>query len=147
MKTEFKAYLDDINEPTAIKDRVNDLLEQYKNLFFEDIQDIFIEEYIDKNGEKTYEALHCFSKNFDFEITNFLFNDKIFIVPTKNNFDVFKIVEKEDYDFSVATDKSRLMISVSASGGNLSGRYLASKKNCEYLTKIIKTYIFPNFYK
>lgn len=145
MKAEFNAYIDDIGEPTAIKDRVNALFEQYKDLIFEEIQDIFIEEYIDKKGEKIYDSIHMFSENFDFEIPNFLFKDKLVIMCIKNNINRFKILEKEDYNFSVATDKSRLMISVVIDGGKITGQFFASQKNCEYLTKIIKKYIFKNF--
>jgi hypothetical protein len=146
MKPEFDTYIDDIGEPTTVKERVNNLFEQYKNLFAEEIEDIFIEEYIDKKGEKRYDGIHFFSKNIDYQISNFLFKDNLFILPIKNRIDIIKITEKIDYDFAKATNKSRLKIECSDSRGDLRGDFFATGNNCDHLTKIIKKYLFQNFF-
>jgi hypothetical protein len=146
MKSEFEAYLHRTDMPSSVIIRANELFELYKAIFTDEIQDIFVEEYVDAGGSREFKSLHFFSENLDYEIGNFLFNDKIFIIPIKNNIDDIRIVERDHYDLIKAIDPSKLIIRLTLSGGNSILDLYATKENCNQLTKLLKNYFFPNFF-
>jgi len=146
MKPDFSTYLRETEMSKNIIDRVDEIFELYKSIFTEDIQDIFIEEWVDSEGNKSYYSLHFYSEKLDHEIANFLLNDNIFIVPFSNNVDDIRI-ERTNYNFNhPATDASKLVINMTLSGGTNNCELRATKQNCDQLVLILKKYYLKNFF-
>jgi len=52
-------------------------------------------------------------------------------------------VEKQNYDFMSATEKSRLHIQVGI-GTMMTGEFKASRENCDHLKTVFLNHIIPN---
>lgn len=76
------------------------------------------------------------------EAKQFIKKDDFDITPIKNRILYWRI-EKQDYDFKKATEKSRLYLEFTLDTG-ISGEFKASKENCDYLRDIILKYVLPN---
>ncbi len=145
MKAEFKNYLELIGLTGVIINRVEEIYQFYENslkILGEDILDIFVTDYVSKEGLREYENLWFFSKNYIMEAKLFLQQDDFDLAPIAKKIKYIQ-VKKNDYDFIKLNDKSRLYILYSTS--TLSkGQFKASKENCRYLRDIYLKHILPN---
>ena len=108
----------------------------------EKLEDIFVEEYIKKDGSREYDAIRFYSKNFKFLADNFIKTDDLRI--TKNNEAYTHIrIKAEKYNFKKATDESRLLVFGTTNKGYHT-EIKASKENCDHLEYIILKYMIPN---
>jgi hypothetical protein len=142
MKAEFVAYLDSLEATDQVLTRVETILNFYKDLCPEDILDIFISEYIKKDGNREYQSLWLFSKRFMMEAKNFLIQDDFDIAPI-NNFVTYGDIQKNEYDFNTTSEGSRLFFKFSITDV-VNGELKASKGNCNFLKAIILKYFMPN---
>ena len=142
MKAEFVAYLDSLEATDQVLTRVETILNFYKDLCPEDILDIFISEYIKKDGNREYQSLWLFSKRFMMEAKNFLIQDDFDIAPI-NNFVTYSDIQKNEYDFNTTSEGSRLFFKFSITDV-VNGELKASKRNCNFLKAIILKYFMPN---
>jgi hypothetical protein len=145
MKTEFQSYLENIGiQPNApYYERIEAIIHFYENLGITTIEDIFISEYLDKEGNRIYESLWLFTPVSVMEAKNFL---------TEENFDCalyddlirYWVIKKKDYDFNTSSADSRITIyfKVSERGfGGISGEIKASQNNCDYLINIFRKHV------
>lgn len=144
MKTEFYSYLESIGLTDVSVKRIQEICQFYENILHrldDEIQDIFVTDFISKDETRQYENLWFFSKKYFMEAKLFLTQDDFDIAPS------VKIryidIKKQDYDFVKANEKSRLYIDYRfpyPSGGS----FKASKNNCDYLKEIYLKHILPN---
>jgi hypothetical protein len=76
------------------------------------------------------------------EATQFIAKDDFIITPIQKRISYYTL-EKRDYNFKIATEKSRLYLEFNLDTG-LKGKLKASKENCDYLRDIIRKYIVSN---
>jgi len=144
MQQKFTDYLESIGiKAGLLLDRIESIHRFYVEMCPDEIVDIFVTEYIDSDGKREYENLWFFSDRYIMDARGFAAgNNDFLIAPIKGRVAHFRI-KKLNYDFKVATDKSRLHLifqSNTAATANLK----ASKENCDALRDIILKYMMPN---
>ena len=133
-------YLDRIGITTdTLKSRVKFAYSLASQIFPEEVEEIFVSDYIKADGSREYESVWFFSKGYCAEARNFITEYGIDIVPIKT-----KRVEVnlQDYDFAKATEKSRFRLSILL-GEGLYAELKASKDNCNHLKDITIKYFRP----
>ena len=145
MKEEFKKYLKDVDIIGDIRERVERIYDFYREICPDEITGIFITDYIKEDGERVYENLWFFSEKYCMEAKQFITKEDFDITPIQNRICRWAI-QKKDYDFKKATEKSRLLLKFyfGVELGVLIGELKASKENCDYLKDIILKYVVPN---
>lgn len=123
MKPAFRAYLESVGIVGALLERVDAIIRFYESLPAQEILQIFVSEYVKEDGSREYEALWFFSMNFMMEAKGFVRGDDFDMAPIAGRVSYWRI-QKSDYDFVRATEKSRLNVYFSTSGvnGNLKHR-------------------------
>lgn len=110
----------------------------------DELEDIFVTDYIKKDGTREYENLWFFSKSHFLEAKKFMTTIDLDITPLKNNI-TYWTVSIHDFNFKKASTKSRLNLRFRwAETTDLDASFKASGKNCEYLQSIINKYVKPN---
>ena len=142
MKEEFIKYLKSIGLTETLCKRIETIYEFYRDLCPDEITGIFVTDYIIEDGSREYENLWFFSKKYAMEAKQFITKDDFDILPIKNRINYWTI-QKWDYDFKKATEKSRLYLRFDQDTGKY-GEFKASKENCDYLRDIILKYVLPN---
>ena len=139
MKEDFNQYLNILGiDSVLIRKRIEELIIMIKNLHSEEIIDIIIGEYINKEGESEIIGLGIYSENFVSIFGNFLHDNEFTIYNHKKPLKSINITPK-NYDFSEATQDSMLRVSLLFRMEE--GFYgVASGINCDYLKKIIYKY-------
>jgi len=143
MQPAFKEYLKSIGIGDTIAKRVEEIYEFYEHVLEQtgdEIKDIFITDYIEKDTTRTYQNLWFFSNKYLMEAKLFINNDDFDFFSVKGGL-AYIDIKKKDYDFKNANDNSRLSVeyAVNISGGQLK----ASKENCDKLRDIVLTYFIP----
>lgn len=133
-------YLNRMGITTDIlKDRVKLAYSVASQMCPEEIEEVFVSDYIKDDGTREYESVWFFSKGYCIEAHNFI---------TENSIDIVRIktkrlqVELKDYDFKKATEKSRLRVLILL-GEMLEGEIKAAKENCDVLRDITTKYFKP----
>jgi len=142
MKEEFKKYLESIGITEALSNRIETIYEFYREICPDEITNIFVTDYIKEDGTRENENLWFFSQKYAMEAKLFIEKDDFDISPIRNRI-YYWIVQKQNYDFKKAGEKSRLYLKFSLDTG-VSGELKASKENCDYLRNIIREYIVAN---
>ena len=142
MEEKFTEYLSSIGIPEALDEKIEKIYEFYQKILPEEIKDIFVTDYIKKDETREYENIWFFSKKYWMEAKQFIIKDNFDITSIQKHVRYWSI-EKKDYDFKEATDKSRLVLFFGLDTG-VTGNLKASKRNCDYLRDIIIKYINPN---
>lgn len=145
MKEKFDTYIEIIGIKGELIDRIKTICEQYKEISTEEITDIFVTDYINKDGSREYENLWLFSDDCCMEANNFITEDSFDCSTLKNRITRWE-VNKQNYDFRDTSEKSRLNINFNMEN-DLSGELKASRENCNFLKDIFLTYIKPNLKK
>jgi len=136
----FDEYLNRMGITTDIlKDRVKLAYNVASQMCPEEIEEVFVSDYIKDDGTREYESVWFFSKGYCMEAHNFITENSIDIVHIK----IKHIrVELKDYDFKKATEKSRLRV-VILLGETIEGEFKAAKENCDVLRDITIKYFKP----
>ncbi len=142
MEEKFTEYLNSIGIPEALNEKIEKIYEFYQEILPEEIKDIFVTDYMKKDGTREYENLWFFSEKYGMEAKQFIIKDDFDITPIQKHVCYWSI-EKRDYDFKEAIDNSRLFLHFRLDN-RIMGELKASKKNCDYLRDIIIKYIKPN---
>jgi len=131
MKQHFIEYCRAVGLSEVLLKRVESIVSFYADTVKVNVEDIFISEYIDKDGARQYESLWLFASSHWMEAKTFLVAD---IFDSADMQDVIKYwkLEKTEYDFLQATEKSRLTVTVGTEI-DISAEFKASKENCDYL--------------
>ena len=144
MNQEFADYLESIGiKAGSLLDQIKSIYEFYLEMCPDEIADIFVTDYIDSEGKREYENLCFFSDKYTMEAKGFAMGkDDFDIAPIKGRVKYYEI-QKQDYDFKEATEKSRLTLHFSLDTG-VHGEFKASKENCDALRDIILKHVKPN---
>jgi len=143
LKAEIIKYLDAIGIKKLIQERIEEIYEFYSRICPEDIEDIFINEYIKEDGTRVYDALRFYSKNFTMLATDFLHMDTFFFAANMAEKPLSIMIEKKDYDFKKANVKSRMNVKIYWTITPVPSILKASKENCDYLKTLIeKRYLY-----
>lgn len=142
MKTEWVEYLESIGVKGPFLKRVEEVLDFYVKVHPAEIQDIFVTEYMDKDGNRQYESVWLFSETSMMEAKQFLKEDDFDSAAAGKQVKYWRI-KKEEYDFKQASAKSRVMLEFSLTSG-ISGQLKASRENCDHLKSILLKHIIPN---
>lgn len=142
MRQEFMKYLKSIGITETLSKRIERIYEFYREICPDEIKDIFVTEYIKEDGSREYENLWFFSKKYWMEAKQFIIKDDFDITSIQNRIYYWSI-QKEDYDFKKAGEKSRLYLHSRLDTG-IGGDFKASKQNCDYLRDIILKHVAPN---
>lgn len=145
MKDEFIEYLGTIGILEPICKRIETIYEFYKQICPDEITGIFVSEFIKEDGSREYENLWFFSENFFMEAKQFVINDDFDITPTHKRIHYLRM-HKQNYDLIKATEKSRMLLSLSLDTGII-GNLKASKENCDKLRDINFKYFVANLKK
>ena len=138
MKDEFLQYFEAIGIRKPLQERINEIYEFYKRICPEEIEDVFVSEYVKEDGIREYQTIRFFSKNYTMLASDFVNSDTFNIAMAKKSLRVSALrVEKENYDFKKANDNSRMVITVFYFPQKTS-TYKASKENCDYLKDIFE---------
>lgn len=144
MKSEFKTYLVSIGigEPFAkkVEEAYQFYSEMLKNMD-DEISDLFITDYIQKDGSRQHENLWFFSKKYFMEAKMFINKDDFDFMPISSGLRYLQI-EKQNYDFKQATNESRMTVEYQGTG-MMNGKLIASRENCDKLRDIIIKYFAP----
>ena len=137
MKAEYIEYLEVLGIKTIIRERIEEIYKFFSEISSEEIEDLFVSEYLQEDGNRIYEHVRFFSKNFGMVAADFLNTDRfnIFRLNPKNTFALS--VRKKDYDFKKANVKSRMTVVLYWLNVNKTSTLKASKENCDYLKNII----------
>lgn len=110
----------------------------------EDPRYLFVSEYRDEDGNRSYESLWVMTANLMSEAEQFVTADSFDITRVSYGLDRV-LVEKEAFDFEQAQESSRLKVDVriSKSGPGLVGEFKASGSNCLDLQQILNEYFVP----
>ena len=142
MKDEFKKYLEAIGITEILHRRIKTIYEFYEKICPNEITNIFVTDYITEDGTREYENLWFFSKKYVMEAKLFIQKDDFDITPIQNRI-IYWTIQKQDYDFKKAIEKSRLYLEFRLDTGGIC-ELKASKENCDYLRDIILKYVVPN---
>jgi hypothetical protein len=142
MREEFTKYLNVIGITKVLFERIEMIYKFYQERCPDEITSIFITDYIKEDESREYENLWFFSEKYCMEAKQFITEDNFDITPIKRRVCYWRI-QKKNYDFKKATEKSRLYLEFKLDTG-ISGTFKASKENCDYLREIFIKYIALN---
>lgn len=146
MKEEFVVYLKAIGLTEVIINRIEEIYNFYETVLMkelrEEILDIFVTDYISKDGSRQYDNLWFFSKNYIMEAKSFISLDDLDICPLAKEIKYLEI-KSESYDFIKSNEKSRFYLMYGLET-RLNGNLRAAKENCDYLKNIYIKYMLPN---
>jgi hypothetical protein len=146
MKEQFITYLTAIDLTDVFIKRIDEIYQFYEAILRtklnDEIQDIFVTDYITKEETREYENVWFFSKKYFMEAKLFIKQDDFDICPISKDIGWLQI-KKQNYDFVKSSEKSRLNVRyLSTLKG--SGELKASKENCDYLKEMYLKYMLPN---
>jgi len=142
MKQDFIKYLQCIDLTQTLYKRIEAIYEFYQKLCPEKITGLFVSDYITMDGERNYENLYFFSERYIMKAKHFIQRDDFNMTLIKEKIYHLQI-QKLDYDFNKATEKSRLYLEFILDTGMVYN-FKASKKNCDYLKNVLFQYVLPN---
>lgn len=138
-----RAYLDAVNAPAPIVERVIGLLGAYARLVDLRNSDVFVSDLIDPEGNRAFPSLWIFTYDAAFEAR----------IPAEagNQLDgtvirqhiVHWVARTEDFEFGPAFPTSRAHVELWFSDGLL-GELHATGDNCVRMTEILRKYVMPN---
>lgn len=139
----FIPYLNDIDITTrAYLKRVELIYTLCSDICPEEIEDIFIEDYIKEDGTREFDDITFFSKRYCVSAHSFLSKINLAISPITKRI-TFWGVTAQDFDFKESSERSRLNVYIKTVQG-ADGDFKATRGNCTYLQAIINKYIKPN---
>ena len=143
MKQEFQTYLSKIGITDSYLERADYVFEFFSNILKEDIINIFVSDYYSEDNQRNYESLWLFTKTKMCEAKQFLLKDDYDMAPYSNAIFYLQL-EKTEYDFKKASNKSRLSVTLELVS-KITCIFKASATNCDYLKKIYLEILIPNF--
>ncbi len=142
MKPEWITYLESIGIEGVFLGRVKEVLDFYQQVYPDQIEDIFITEYIDNEGNRQYESMWLFSETSIMEAKQFL-NEHDFDSGTLKQQVNYWSIKKTEFDFHQSSTSSRMVLHFRLLS-QISGTLKASKENCDHLKTLFSKHIIPN---
>ncbi len=133
-----------INTDTLIK-KVETTLRAARRICPEEIQSIYISDWLQTEGQRAYEHLYLFTNTYIIESANFATDTNVNIEVTVLKDRVIYVIVKYNDFFDKATTASRLSVLFHTDSGvfNLKG----AKENCDKLIEVYDKYVRPNISK
>lgn len=141
MKSEWNDYLKQIGIKDQFYERVTNAF-YFFNKIFNDIQGIFVSEYVNLEGRHEYESLFFFTPTVILEAKRFITEENYDATPFNKKV-TYWCIQKSGYDQAEATLKSRIKLDVSLINHN-GCQFKASGENCDHLWGIFQNYVVPN---
>jgi hypothetical protein len=141
MKSAWEKYLESVGVNGLFLDRAKYVVNFYDELYPNAVDDVFVSEYVDKDGQREFESLWIVSDNFICEAKAFLTQDDFDSTPLPGNI-VYWTIKKEEFDFKVPTAKSRMILSFRVNG-ELTCTMKASGENCSNLRNLFLKIVLP----
>jgi len=138
----FFIYFKSLNLPKSAIEKVEEKYNFYLNIAKINIEDIFISNYVNKDGTTVYDSLWFFSKEFAVESKSFITQDNYDCTFIKNNIIYWECLPKNMKE--KPDDKSRLKIGFNVLNLKEIGEFQASGINCGFLIRIFQKYIAAN---
>jgi hypothetical protein len=109
---------------------------------------LFVSEYRDDEGSRSYEGLWVFTESFVSESTPFAGEDSVDFIRRDTGIDYVE-VDHADFDFEAPVDASRLRVEATfkRTGSNLSATLRASGSNCADLNRVLRDYLLPTMFE
>lgn len=147
MNQQFITYLAEIGITGPLLDKVKNAYDYYASFLKVQIDDIFVSEYINPDGSRTYENLWFFNDNYCFEVKQFILSEDYDLDFYKDTIFSINIV-KRDFDIinGVYNDNSRMTLTFYLNTVR-AGVIKSSKSNCKKLSEITMNFIKPNLKK
>jgi hypothetical protein len=142
MNKEFIEYLETLGMKKPLLDRAQSIFEFYRSLGAGDIIDIFVSEYVNEEGVRTFESLWLFTAKASMEAKNFPSQDHFDYTPLPES-TIYWELKKRDFQPPESNEKSRLTIDLVFRGSgaaSVTGTLKSSGTNCETLFAIFKKY-------
>jgi hypothetical protein len=142
MNKEFIEYLEQLGMKKPLLDRAESIFEFYQSIGTGDIADIFVSEYVNEEGARTFESLWFFTAKASMEAKNFPSEDHFDYTPLPES-TIYWELKKKDFQPTESAEKSRLTVELVFHGSgaaSLTGTLKASGTNCEALFAIFKKY-------
>ena len=144
MKPEFETYLKKIGFTTPFLEKAERVYSFYFDIYGEQIEDIFVSEYVDDDGKRIFENLWFFTSYAVMEAKNFLFEDN-FDAMCHSNIIVLWRIKNTNIEGNVFNSESRIYLTFSVPE-DFHADYKASGNNCKHLMHIFHKYIKTNRY-
>lgn len=144
MNEQHLQYLTSIGLSQTLTSRIENFYNFCTIVCPEKIEDLFVDEYITKEGERIFETATFFSKNYLMEANQFATEDKYSI--GRINEIMSLVFEAKDFNFKKADEKSRIQIRVIVVP-DVQGTFKASKENCDKLWALALNYLLPKMKK
>lgn len=143
-------YFEAIDIPSRLRRRAESITHEVDKLttgIFGSVLDIFVGNYISKQGGEEYDSLWLFAKGLLVEAQNFTESDQFRLIPLRGNVTYFEI-KKRDFTFNDSTaggqmDQARMQV-VLKTGPETHCEINAAKQNCRYLAQLVQRYFVPN---
>ena len=133
-----------INSDTLIK-KVEKTLRAAKRICPEEIQSIYISDWIQTEGQRAYEHLYLFTNTYIIESANFSTDTNVNIEMTVLKDRVKYISVKYNDYFEKADTSSRLSVRFDTDSGSFELK--GAKENCDKLIEVYDKYVRPNISK
>ncbi|MBA7713091.1 hypothetical protein ES703_122089 [subsurface metagenome] len=111
----------------------------------EEIQDIFISDWIQTEGRRAYEHLYLFTNTYIIESAHFTTDTNVNIEMTILKERVKYVMVKYNDYFEKANTASRLSVFFITNGGAF--KLTGAKENCDKLIEVYDKYVRPNISK
>lgn len=145
MIEKFESYLSTLPLTGAIRTRINEVLILNDRIISLDIEDIFICEMKNKEGERTYTSLWLFTDTYCMECENFLTTEDFDIVVYKKKVK-HAAIKPIEFDFLETSSKSSIQINCYLTEGT-SCNLIGTETNCMQALKIYQKYFLANLLK
>jgi hypothetical protein len=120
-------YINNLTLSRTLLNRIEEIYEFLKIFCPEEIESVFVTNYVNEDGSLQYDRIWFFSNSCCMEALQ---------------------ITKKDYDFdSPATPNSKLKLLVQYEGVEAVGQYKASGQNCDNLKEVYFKYFQQNFRK
>lgn len=142
--SDYSDYLNDIGiDPnSSTGERIKTIIDYYGNLYDNHLlNDIFISEVIQKDGNRTYISLWLFYKDRICEAKNFLTEfDLDSVYYSLKDIRYWNLKFKDIIDINEPKPSDRAYLSISMKESETSAEFQASHLNCKYLLNIFNKY-------
>ncbi len=142
---QFEEYLTSLDMGEDPVKRGLEVIESVEHLLPEPIERIFVSEYRDGESNRHFESLWMLTKNYVSESPGFVTVNGFDMVPVHRGL-VRIETNRESFDFTAATEQSRLTVNITfppGSSAGLAGTFKASGENCMALVGVLRDYLVP----
>lgn len=143
---DYLNYLNSIEIDTeTLKNKIDKTLRAARRICPEEIQNIYISDRIQTEGQRAYEHLYLFTNTYIIESANFSTDTNVNIEMTILKDRVkYILVQYNDY-FEKTDAASRLSVFFITNGGAF--KLTGAKENCDKLIEVYDKYVCPNISK